>query len=87
MASQILEPKAPPEPVASELSLPSAKDRIVAKRAADVTLEFVELHGESYEVLTEEAERKLKLKLYLSIIGLVVFINLWLFVRFSSESR
>ena len=79
MAVPEQEPKTPA--VSSEANVPATtRDRVVSKRAADVTLELVEKYGDSFEPLTEATERRLRWKLYLNVIGLTVLINLWLFV-------
>jgi hypothetical protein len=55
---------------------------IVAKKYADVTLEFVELYDDSTPPLTEKEEKKLSRKLFWYIILLLTLTNLLLFVRF-----
>ncbi|KAK9234018.1 putative allantoate permease of the major facilitator superfamily [Lipomyces kononenkoae] len=69
------------EPVSAEVNVPVAlRSRVISKRAADVTLELVEKYGDSFEPLTPNAERRLRWKLYLWIVGLVSVVNLWLFI-------
>lgn len=55
---------------------------IVAQKYADVTLEFVELYGDSTPPLTEKEVKKLSRKLFWYIILLLSLTNLLLFVRF-----
>lgn len=47
---------------------------------ADVTLRIVEEHGDEFGPLTPEKEKKLRMKLYLHIMGLMSVINIILFV-------
>lgn len=54
---------------------------IVAKKYADVTLEFVELYDDSTPPLTEKEVKKLSRKLFWYIILLLMLTNLLLFVR------
>ena len=54
---------------------------IVAKKYADVTLEFVELYDDSTPPLTEKEEKNLSQKLFWYIILLLTITNLLLFVR------
>jgi hypothetical protein len=54
---------------------------IVAKKYADVTLEFVELYDDSTPPLTEKEEKNLARKLFWYIILLLTLTNLLLFVR------
>ncbi|KUL90691.1 hypothetical protein ZTR_00027 [Talaromyces verruculosus] len=53
---------------------------IVAKKYADVTLEFVELYDDSPPPLTEKEEKKLSRKLFWYIILLLTITNLLLFI-------
>ncbi|KAK9365065.1 MFS transporter [Lipomyces kononenkoae] len=65
----------------SAVNVPATpRSRIVSKRAADVTLELVEKYGDSFEPLTRDAETRLRWKLYFWVVGLVGFVNLWLFI-------
>ncbi|KAI9926180.1 hypothetical protein ASPWEDRAFT_53422 [Aspergillus wentii DTO 134E9] len=54
--------------------------RTVEENYADVTLRIIEDHGDQFEPLTPEKEKKLRRKLYLHIMGLVSVINIILFV-------
>ncbi|CAG8366079.1 unnamed protein product [Penicillium salamii] len=47
---------------------------------ADVTLRIVEEHGDEFGPLTPEKEKKLRMKLYLHIMGLMSVINIILFI-------
>ncbi|CAM1500613.1 Fc.00g097750.m01.CDS01 [Cosmosporella sp. VM-42] len=79
MTASEKEPKA--LAISSEANIsPIGKDRVISKRAADVTLELVEKYGDSFEPLTDATERRLRWKLYLHVVGLTVLINLWLFI-------
>lgn len=55
---------------------------IVAKKYADVTLEFVEKYDDSTPPLTEKEAKKLSRKLFWYIILLLWLTNLLLFVSF-----
>lgn len=56
---------------------------VVAEKYADETLRLVEAHGKDVASLTEEGEKRLVKKLYLHVMGLLLAINLLLFVRVS----
>lgn len=58
----------------------ASTNRIVSKQNADVTLEFVELYGDSTPPLTEQEEKKLSRKLFWYIILLLTLTNLLLYV-------
>lgn len=55
---------------------------IVAQKYADVTLEFVELYGDSTPPLTEKEVKSLSRRLFWYIILLLTLTNLLLFVSF-----
>ncbi|KAF7558565.1 hypothetical protein G7046_g5599 [Stylonectria norvegica] len=76
MSSPVLKSEVP----STEVKVTPANGRVVAKRSADVTLDLVEKYGNSFEPITPEAEKRLRWKLYLYIMSLTVFINLWLFI-------
>lgn len=52
----------------------------VEEKYADVTLKFLEEHGDSVPLLTPEAEKKLRRKLYWRLMMLLSAINIVLFV-------
>lgn len=54
--------------------------KTIKENYADVTLRIIEDHGNEFEPLTPETEKKLTRKLYLNIVVLVSIINLVLFV-------
>ncbi|KAJ5956513.1 hypothetical protein N7501_010792 [Penicillium viridicatum] len=54
--------------------------KTIKENYADVTLRIIEDHGNEFEPLTPERERKLTRKLYLHIVVLVSIINLALFI-------
>mgnify|MGYP007039050431 CR=1 FL=1 len=54
--------------------------KTIKENYADVTLRIIEDHGDEFEPLTPEREKKLTRKLYLHIVVLVSIINLVLFV-------
>lgn len=56
---------------------------VVAEKYADETLRIIEDHGKEFEPLTPERERVLVRKLYLHVMGLLLAINLVLFVSFT----
>lgn len=53
----------------------------VAEKYADQTLRIIEDHGDEFGPLTTAKETKLRRKLYLHVMGLLLAINLLLFVR------
>lgn len=54
---------------------------VVAEKYADETLRLIEAHGKKVAPLTEEGEKRIVKKLYLHVMGLLLAINLLLFVR------
>jgi len=58
----------------------SSTTLIVSERFADETLNFVEEHDASFGPLTKEREDRLKWKLYAWVVGMVLVIDLMLFV-------
>ncbi|EED19824.1 putative allantoate permease of the major facilitator superfamily [Talaromyces stipitatus ATCC 10500] len=65
---------------------PANINPVVSKKYADVTLEFVELYGDSTPPLTEKEEKKLSRKLFWYIILLLTITNLLLFIDKSTLS-
>ena len=59
--------------------------KTVKENYADVTLRIIEDHGNEFKPLTPENETKLKRKLYLHIVILVSFINVFLYVGAASQ--
>ena len=55
---------------------------VIAEKYADETLRLIEAHGKEIAPLTPEGEKRIVKKLYLNVMGLLLAINLLLFVRF-----
>lgn len=54
--------------------------RSVAARLADTQVAFIEKHKHTISEFTPDKEKKLRRKLYFTLVPLVMFINLMLFV-------
>jgi hypothetical protein len=52
----------------------------VESKYADATLQFLEEHGDKVPPLTPEADKRLRRKLYLRLMGLLSAVNIVLFV-------
>lgn len=81
--SEIEEHKGPQPRVESPNS--SKQGITVQEKNADVTLRLLEDHGDQFGPLTDEAEKKLRRKLYLRVMLLLSAINIMLFVSGSYQ--
>lgn len=57
-----------------------ASGAVICEKYADETLRIVEEYGKDFAPLTAEGEKKLRMKCYWYVIGLLSAINLLLFV-------
>ncbi|KFZ09125.1 hypothetical protein V502_08931 [Pseudogymnoascus sp. VKM F-4520 (FW-2644)] len=74
------------EDVSIRVSPHLGASRSVAARLADTQVAFIEKHKHSISEFTPDKEKKLRRKLYLTLVPLVMFINLMLFTDKASLS-